>query len=142
MKAKRNIIITIFCLIAICFVLIGVSNVECTKTKETEHWLEQITKLVSTKDNKAYDVEKVLSIKRPLTDELDSISGTFFKENVNSTNIRIIEALIKKDNQEVYVDIVAEVNEASTIKKLNKVSGILVKNQTKKKLILVNVLIK
>lgn len=132
MSEKRKFFISLGWLIALALVLTGITYSANKEAVETNEWLEQVKKEVSEGTVHSYRVKHVLSVKNPLTDELDSISTIFFNEKVDKTKIKVIEAFVEtKDKKSKTVKIITEVKDSKSIADVKDVSGILIKGKYK-----------
>ncbi|MFB8426346.1 hypothetical protein ACFC4S_30465 [Priestia megaterium] len=132
MSEKRKLFISLGWSIALALVLAGITYSANKEAVETNKWLEQVKKDVSGGTVHTYKVKQVLSVKNPLTDELDSISTIFFNKKVDKTKIKVIEAFVEtKDKKSKTVKIITEVKDSKSISNIKDVSGVLVKGKSK-----------
>jgi len=131
MNKKRKLFISLGWSIALALVLAGITYSANKEAVETNKWLEQVKKDVSEGTVHTYKVKHVLSVKNPLTDELDSISTIFFNKKVDKTKIKVIEAfVVTKDKKSKTVKIITEVKDSKSISNIKDVSGVLVKGKS------------
>ncbi|MEM4992957.1 hypothetical protein WKH56_10450 [Priestia sp. SB1] len=139
MSKKRNLFISLGWSIALALVLAGITYSANKEAVETNKWLEQVKKDVSEGIVHTYKVKQVLSVKNPLTDELDSISTIFFNKKVDKTKIKVIEAFVEtKDKKSKTVKIITEVKDSKSISNIKDVSGVLVKGKNKEEGLIIN----
>lgn len=110
------------------------------ESKEMRKWIQEVNKEVQSVENKEYEIEKLISIKYPASDELKSLGITFFKDEVDFARIRVLEVIIKEKNKSKYATIIAEVNDRNKAENLKKVSGLLVEDRDGRRLIINSVI--
>lgn len=135
MKNKmKNYLYTIGSFVLLVLIVLSFLKLN-EESKETRKWLEEVNEELQYVENEEYAVKKLVSIKYPAMDELKSLSIAFFKDEVNHTKIRIIEALVEVEGKDKFVTIIAEVNNTNKLENLRKVSGVLIKNKDNRDLI-------
>lgn len=139
MSKNRIFLISLGWLIALALLLAGIIYSANKEEMETNKWLEQVKSEVSKGTVHTYKVKHVLSVKNPLTDELDSISTIFFSGKVDKTKIKVVEAFVEtNDKKGKTVKIITEVNNSKDISNIDEVSGILIKGKIKEEELIVN----
>jgi len=139
MSKTRNLFISLGWSIALALVLVGITYSANQEAVETNKWLEQVKREVSKGTVHTYKVKHVLSVKNPLTDELDSISTIFFNKKVDKTKIKVIEAFVWiNDKESKTVKIITEVKDSKSISDIKSVSGVLIKDKSGEEGIIVN----
>ncbi|MDU9693627.1 hypothetical protein O0Q50_20850 [Priestia aryabhattai] len=132
MSKKRILFISLGWLTALAFLFVGITYSANKEEMETNKWLEQAKKETYQGTVNAYKVKRILSVKSPLTDELDSISEIFFDKKVDLTKIKVIEAIVETSNNERKVaNIVTEIKDSKSVSSVKSVSGILIKGKNK-----------
>jgi len=139
MSKTRNLFISLGWSIALALVLVGITYSANQEAVETNKWLEQVKREVSKGTVHTYKVKHVLSVKNPLTDELDSISTIFFNKKVDKTKIKVIEAFVETNNKKgKTVKIITEIQDSESISNIKDVSGILIKGKSEEEGLIVN----